>query len=188
MIVVTGATGKLGKLIVEELASRMAPEKIGVSVRDPEKAADLQQRGIRVRHGDFAQPSTLSHAFAGASQLLMVSSNARVYGGDPLVQHRAAIAAARDAGVKRIVYTSQIASSESSAFPPAWDHAATEAMLASSGLAWTALRKRLLHGLCSVLYGKRVAERGRSRRQPMGGSHGRRTPILPPQRPQFLSE
>jgi uncharacterized protein YbjT (DUF2867 family) len=140
MIVVTGATGKLGKLIVEELASRMAPEKIGVSVRDPEKAADLQQRGIRVRHGDFAQPSTLSHAFAGASQLLMVSSNARVYGGDPLVQHRAAIAAARDAGVKRIVYTSQIASSESSAFPPALDHAATEAMLANSGLAWTALR------------------------------------------------
>ena len=98
MIVVTGATGKLGKLIVEELASRMPPEEMGVSVRDPKKVADLLQHGIRVRHGDFAQPGTLIHAFAGASQLLMVSSNARVYGGDPLVQHRAAIAAAKDAG------------------------------------------------------------------------------------------
>ena len=140
MIVVTGATGKLGRLIVEDLASRVPACEIGVSVRDPEKAAGLQERGIRVRQGDFAQPGTLHNAFEGASQLLIVSSNARAFGGDPLVQHRAAIAAAKEAGVKRVVYTSQIASSDSSMFPPALDHAATEAMLADSGLAWTALR------------------------------------------------
>lgn len=140
MIVVTGATGKLGKLIVEELARRLPAEQIGVSVRDPEKAAALQASGIRVRMGDFAQPETLQHAFAGATQLLLVSSNASAFGGDPLAQHRAAIDAAKEAGVQRIVYTSQIACSPTSAFPPARDHAATEGMLAESGLAWTALR------------------------------------------------
>ena len=140
MIVVTGATGKLGMLIVEELARRIPGRDIGVSVRKPEKATEHQKRGIRVRRGDFSEPDTLPGAFEGASQLLLVSSNARASGGDPLAQHRAAIAAAKQAGVKRIVYTSQIASSDSSAFPPALDHAATEAMLAESGLAWTALR------------------------------------------------
>ena len=140
MIVVTGATGKLGRLIVEELASRISPGMIGISVRDPEKAAEFQERGIRVRRGDFADPGSLRNAFEGASQLLIVSSNARAFGGDPLAQHRAAIAAAKEAGVQRIVYTSQIASSNSSAFPPALDHAATETMLAESGLEWTALR------------------------------------------------
>lgn len=140
MIVVTGATGKLGRLVVEELASRVSCSEIGVSVREPQKAIGLSERGIRVRKGDFAQPSSLEEAFEGASQLMIVSSNARAFGGDPLAQHRAAIAAAKQAGVKRIVYTSQIASSASSAFPPALDHAATEMMLADSGLAWTALR------------------------------------------------
>lgn len=140
MIVVTGATGKLGKLIVEELALRMPTNEIGVSVRDPGKAAELQGRGIRVRKGDFAQPHSLHQAFEGASQLLLVSSNASAFGGDPLAQHRAAIHAAKAAGVQRIVYTSQIASNPISAFPPARDHAATEVMLAESGIAWTALR------------------------------------------------
>ena len=140
MIVVTGATGKLGRLIVEELASRVPLSEIGISVRDKEKAAGFQKRGIRVRQGDFTDPTTLPNAFEGAAQLLVVSSNARAFGGDPLAQHRVAIAAAKEAGVKRIVYTSQIASSDASAFPPARDHAATEAMLAESGLDWTALR------------------------------------------------
>ncbi len=140
MIVVTGATGKLGKLIVDELASRMPVNEIGVSVRDPKKALQLQERGIRVRLGDFTQPDTLPHAFQGASRLLIISSNARAFGGDTLAQHKAAIHAAKEAGVERIVYTSQIACSPSSAFPPGLDHAETEVMLAESGLAWTALR------------------------------------------------
>lgn len=140
MIVVTGATGKLGQLIVEELASRTSMSEIGVSVRDPEKVTRFADWGIRVRKGDFAQPATLAHAFEGASQLLLVSSNARAFGGDALAQHQAAIDAAKEAGVQRIVYTSQIASSPTSAFAPALDHAATEVMLAESGLAWTALR------------------------------------------------
>lgn len=71
---------------------------------------------------------------------MIVSSNARGVGGDPIAQHRTAIDAARAAGVRRILYTSHMAASATSAFPPMLDHAATEVMLAASGIAWTALR------------------------------------------------
>lgn len=140
MIVVTGATGHLGRAIVEQLIRRIPAGRVGLSVRAPEKAADLSARGVRVRHGDFESPDTLSHAFEGATQLLMVSSNAQAYGGDPLVQHRRAIDAARAAGVRRIVYTSHMAASGASLFSPMHHHHATEAMLKESGMAWTALR------------------------------------------------
>ncbi|WP_375758417.1 NAD(P)H-binding protein [Corallococcus exercitus] len=140
MIVVTGATGQLGRLIVENLITRVPADRVAVSVRDVRKAQDLAARGVRVRRGDFADPASLAHAFEGASQVLMVSSNARATGGDTLAQHRAAIDAARAAGARRIVYTSHMAASRSSAFPPMLDHAATEQMLGESGLAWTALR------------------------------------------------
>ncbi len=140
MIIVTGATGKLGRLTVEKLLHLVPAGQIGVSVRDPGKAADLEALGVRVRQGDFANPESLKHAFEGATQVLLVSSNARAYGGDPLAQHRSAIDAAREIGARRIVYTSHMAVSSSSAFPPMRDHAATEDMLRRSGLAWTALR------------------------------------------------
>jgi NAD(P)H dehydrogenase (quinone) len=140
MIVVTGATGQLGRGIVQNLIQRMPAAQVGVSVRDPNKAAGLAALGVRVRQGDFAAPDSLPHAFEGATQLLLVSSNARATGGDTPAQHRAAIAAARAAGVKRIVYTSHMAASPSSAFAPMHDHAATEDLLRDSGLAWTSLR------------------------------------------------
>jgi NAD(P)H dehydrogenase (quinone) len=140
MIVVTEATGHLGHLIVENLIKRIPANEVGVSVRDPAKAADFQALGVRVRQGDFDEPDSLKYTFEGAAQVLIVSSNARASGGDPLAQHRSAIEAARAAGVKRIVYTSHMAVSHSSAFPPMRDHAATEEMLSGSGLAWTALR------------------------------------------------
>lgn len=140
MIVVTGATGQLGQDIVRRLAAHVSSSQIGASVRDPAKADDLAALGVRVRRGDFAEPDTLPQAFEGATQLLLVSSNAGAYGGDPLAQHRAAIAAARDAGVKRIVYTSHMGVGDRSAFPPMRDHFATEEMLRDSGLAWTSLR------------------------------------------------
>lgn len=140
MIIVTGATGQLGRLIVEKLLDRVPAGHIGVSVRDPQKAAVLEARGVRVRQGDFDDAQSLRHAFEDATQILIVSSNARASGGDPLAQHHNAINVAKSVGAKRIVYTSHMAASATSAFPPARDHAVTEAMLAQSGLAWTALR------------------------------------------------
>lgn len=140
MIVVTGATGQLGHAIVENLVGLVSADQVGASCRNPEKAADLTALGVRVRQGDFAEADSLTQAFEGVTQLLLVSSNARAEGGDPLAQHRSAIEAARAAGAKRIVYTSQMAASATSAFPPMHDHAATEDMLSRSGMAWTALR------------------------------------------------
>jgi NAD(P)H dehydrogenase (quinone) len=122
-------------------------------VRDVAKAADLAALGVRVRHCDFARPDSLARAFEGAAQLLMISSNARATGGDPLLQHRAAIDAAKAAGVGRIVYTSHMGASASSAFPPMHDHAATEALLGESGIPWTALRNGFYASTVSTLIG-----------------------------------
>jgi NAD(P)H dehydrogenase (quinone) len=140
MIIVTGASGQLGRAIVRQLVKRVPASQVGVSVRDPQKAADLQALGVRVRQGDFDNQESLSHTFEGAEQVLLVSSNARASGGDPLAQHRTALDAATAAGVQRIVYTSHMAVSNASAFPPMHDHFATEAMLAASSMKWTALR------------------------------------------------
>lgn len=111
MIIVTGATGHLRRSVVEALLRRIPATQVGVSVRDPGKAADLAALGVRVRRG-----------------------------GDPLARHRAAFDAARGAGADRIVYTGHMAASPTSKFPPARDHAASEAILAGTGLRWTALR------------------------------------------------
>ncbi|WP_417681517.1 NAD(P)H-binding protein [Roseibium sp.] len=140
MFIVTGATGQLGHAIVRKLVEQVPAAEVGATCREPEKAADLAALGVRVRPGDFGDPESLALAFEGARQVLIVSSNARAYGGDTLTQHRNAIDAARAAGAERIVYTSQMAARATSAFPPMHDHAATEDMLRDCGLAWTALR------------------------------------------------
>ncbi len=140
MIIVTGATGQLGHAIVHHLIKLVPAATVGISVRDPKKANDLEALGVRVRQGDFGDPASLRHAFEGANQVLIVSSNARATGGDPLAQHRSAIDAAKAVSATRVVYTSHMAASGVSAFSPMLDHAATEIMLQQSGLAWTALR------------------------------------------------
>lgn len=153
MLVVTGASGKLGQRIVERLLEVLPADQVGASVRDPAKANGLAQRGVRVRHGDFAQADSLVSAFEGASQVLIVSSNAAAFGGDPLAQHRTAIDAARAAGARRVVYTSHMGASSSSAFPPMHTHAATEAMLRDSGIAWTALRNGFYASTIEMMIG-----------------------------------
>lgn len=140
MLIVTGASGELGYKIVEKLLALVPAERIGVSVRDPSRVSDLAARGVRIRSGDFEDPASLREAWEGAERLLLVSSNAAATGGDPIAQHRAAIATARELGVGRILYTSQFSASNTSLFPPGRTHAKTEEMLAQSGLAWTAMR------------------------------------------------
>ncbi|RYG81422.1 NAD-dependent epimerase/dehydratase family protein, partial [bacterium] len=156
MIIVTGATGKLGGAIAERLLQRLPASGIGVSVRDPEKAHALAERGVRVRQGDFADPASLRRSFEGASQILIISSNAAAYGGDPVAQHRNAIDAAKAVGARRILYTSHMAASTASRFPPMRDHAATEAMLRSSGTAFTVFRNGFYADAVPRLMGKAV--------------------------------
>lgn len=138
MIIVTGATGQLGRTITRQLLARRGAAGIGVSVRDPHKVQDLQDSGVRVRQGDFADPASLRHAFEGATQVLIVSSGK--LGEEGLRLHQNAIDAARDAGARRVLYTSHMAASPDSLFPPMWTHAATEELLQQSGLPFTSLR------------------------------------------------
>ena len=138
MIIVTRANGQLGRAVVNQLLGRIPADQIGVSVRDPEKAQALKERGVRVRQGDFDDPVSLIHAFEGASQVFVVSSG--TLGETALKHHSTAINAAKQVGAHRIVYTSQMGSSPTSFFPPMITHAATEVMLQNSGVAFTSLR------------------------------------------------
>jgi NAD(P)H dehydrogenase (quinone) len=138
MIVITGATGQLGSLIVASLLERVPAEEVGVSVRDPGRAAHLTERGVRVRRADFSEPDSLTDAFEGATQVLVISANE--LGTKAVDGHIAAIDAARDAGAERILYTSHQGVSADSLFAPMLDHAATEAYLAETGTPFTSLR------------------------------------------------
>jgi NAD(P)H dehydrogenase (quinone) len=138
MLIVTGATGRLGSLVVDRLLERVPAEKVGVSVRDTGKASALAARGVRVRAGDFTDPASLQHAFEGADRVLVVS--AAIRGDGALVANCAAIDAAQRAGAHHIVYTSHQAASPTSLFPPQTVHAATEEHLKQTGVPFTALR------------------------------------------------
>ncbi|GAA1931119.1 SDR family oxidoreductase [Streptantibioticus ferralitis] len=138
MIVVTGATGALNGATVEHLLKRVPAEQIGVSVRDAAKAPHFADRGVRVRQGSYEDPAALRHSFEGAEQVLLVSSNDPY--ADAVALHRVGIEAAVAAGARRILYTSHQGAGADSPFHPARDHAATEKLLADSGVAWTSLR------------------------------------------------
>ena len=138
MLIVTGATGHLGSLIVDRLLERVPAGRVGVSVRDAGGAAGLARRGVRVREGDFTEPGTLKHAFEGAERVLVVS--AAIRGAGAAAANRAAVDAAREAGARHIVYTSHQAASSASLFPPQRVHAATEEHLVRQGVPCTALR------------------------------------------------
>jgi uncharacterized protein YbjT (DUF2867 family) len=151
VIIVTGANGQLGRAVTERLLDRVPAGEIGVSVRDPEKARALEERGVRVRQGDFADSASLAHAFEGASKILIVSADDT--GGAAVRHHRTAIEAAAAAGAKRILYTSHMGSNPSSPFSPMRDHAAAEAALRDCGVPFTALRNGFYATSAAMLLG-----------------------------------
>ncbi len=136
MIAITGATGQLGRLVIESLLETVDPGTIVAAVRSPEKAADLAARGVQVRHADYDRPDTLQVAFAGVERVLLISSSET---GGRVPQHRAVIDAARAAGVALVAYTS-ILHADRSPLELATEHRETEALLAASGLATIVLR------------------------------------------------
>ena len=138
MIVITGATGQLGRQIVEGLLTEFPGTQVGVSVRDPGKTSGFEQRGVGVVKADFTDPPSMRAAFDGAEQVLIVSGN--TLGEESIRQHGNAIQAAKDAGAKRILYTNHQAASPSSAVAFARDHAATEVLLEASGVPFVSLR------------------------------------------------
>jgi NAD(P)H dehydrogenase (quinone) len=136
-LVVTGATGRLGRLVVEALLERgVAPSEIIATGRDIKKINDLADRGVTVRQADFDEPDGLAAAFAGGDKLLLVSTNAV---GQRFAGHRAAIDAARAAGVSLVAYTS-ITRADTSGVKLAVEHRETEQYLRDSGIPFTFLR------------------------------------------------
>jgi NAD(P)H dehydrogenase (quinone) len=136
MIVVTGATGKLGRHVIEVLLKKVPAGKIVAAVRSPKNAADLAALGVVVRAADYAKPDTLTSAFAGAEKVLLISSNAL---GAREEQHKAVIRAAAEAKVKLLAYTS-VLRAETSKLILAKEHLATEALIRESGLPFAFLR------------------------------------------------
>lgn len=136
MIVITAATGKLGHHVVDALLARVPASQVAVAVRNVERAADLAARGVEVRHADYERPETLRAAFTGADRLLLISSSEV---GRRERQHRAAVAAAVEAGVGFLAYTS-ILRADRSTLGLAAEHVATERAIAASGLPHALLR------------------------------------------------
>ncbi|MGW4592861.1 SDR family oxidoreductase [Amycolatopsis thermoflava] len=132
-IVVTGATGQLGRHVIAGLREKLPADQIVAAVRSPEKAADL---GVEVREADYDRPETLAAAFAGASKVLLISGDAV---GRRVPQHQAVVDAAKAAGVAHLVYTSA-PHADDTPLVLAPEHKATEEIIRASGVPFTILR------------------------------------------------
>lgn len=136
MIAITGATGQLGRLVINELLKKVPASEVIAAVRSPAKAADLAALGVTLRTADYSQPETLKSAFAGVDKLLLISSSEV---GQREAQHKAVIEAAKAAGVGFIAYTSLL-HADTTPLGLGVEHRATEAQLAASGIPFALLR------------------------------------------------
>ncbi len=134
-IVVTGASGKLGRLVIQDLLAR-GTSNIIATTRTPDSLAEFADKGVDVRMADFKNPATLTDAFKGGTRLLLIST---LDVGSRVPQHGAAVEAAKAAGVQHVIYTSWPEPQHSvAAVSP--DHAGTEDLILKSGLKYTFLR------------------------------------------------
>ncbi|MDZ5702797.1 SDR family oxidoreductase [Enterobacter ludwigii] len=136
MIAITGATGQLGQLVIEQLLNTVPANQIVAIARNPAKAEALSQQGITVRQGDYADESTMTSALKGVEKLLLISSSEV---GQRATQHQNVINAAKAAGVKFIAYTSLL-HADKSPLGLHVEHVATEKALAESGIPYALLR------------------------------------------------
>jgi NAD(P)H dehydrogenase (quinone) len=170
-IIITGAAGRLGRLVAEQLLECEPPERVVLVTRRPAALRELQARGAEVRYGDFDDPASLGDAFAGGHRMLLVSTDCI---GRRVRQHRTAIEAAAAAGVGHVVFTSAVR-------PVAWhpmgayirEQGETELVLQRSGLAWTVLR----FGSFAELQLPPAATAVQNRRLITNGGDGRIAPI-----------
>lgn len=136
MYAVTGATGQLGRLVVDALLRRVPADRVAALVRDPAKADDLQAKGVTVREADYDRPETLRAALDGVDRVLLISSDAVSIRAR---QHQEVIDAAKAAGVELLAYTSMLHADATPAKLAA-EHKATEDAIAASGLPAAILR------------------------------------------------
>ena len=136
MIVVTGATGHLGRLVIAGLLKKVPASGIVAAVRNAEKARDIAALGVQVRYADYNQPPMWDAALKGADKVLLISSSEL---GQRARQHRSVIDAAKRAGVKLLAYTS-ILRADTSLMGLAVEHKETEVLIRASGIPFTLLR------------------------------------------------
>lgn len=139
-IVVTAATGHLGRLVIDELLERVPAGQVVAVARNAAKAAPLAARGVEVRVADYNDPVALAKAFGAGDTVLLISG----LEANRVAQHQAVIDAAKAAGVERIAYTSVLGGPEAD-FDLAADHITTEQAILDSGLPYTFLRNGWYH-------------------------------------------
>ena len=137
-VIVTGASGQLGRLVAETLMERIAAEQLILVSRNPEALSQFRARGAEVRYGDFDDPDSLPAAFAGGRRMLLISTDAV---GRRVPQHRAALDAAATVGIERVVFTSHVYPvPQNPTGAVAAEAGETEAILHKSAVPWTVLR------------------------------------------------
>ena len=141
MILVTGATGHLGRLVLSHLVKKVPAAQVVAGVRTPSKAKELEALGVQVRELDYNRPATVDAALKGVEKVLLISSSEF---GNRAGQHQVVIDAAKKAGVKLLAYTG-ILNAETSKMGLAADHQATEKALRASGVPFVALRNGWYH-------------------------------------------
>ena len=138
MIVMTGANGRLGRLVAKMLVKRGAVSQVTLTSRDPAKITDLAALGFRTVRADFSDPESMHAAFTGATTVLMISMPGPIE--ERIPRHRNAFDAAKAARVGRLIYTSRVNPSYESLYPFAKIHAFSESYLKSTGLITTIVR------------------------------------------------
>src|SRR5262245_33355580 len=156
-IIVSGASGQLGRLVVQGLLAKGVPAKNLILVsRSTQGLEEFAKQGAAVRFGDFEKPESLAAAYAGGTRMLLISVG---FSPTPRPElHRRAIEAAKAAGVKQIAYTSWIALTKGDTSGLGADHSATEELLKKSGVPYTFLRNSIYQDVLLGAGTKMVAD------------------------------
>lgn len=160
MILVTGATGHFGKAAIDYLLEKRAAGSIAGLVRDESKAAELISKGVTVKTGSYDDYSSLVNAFGDVDKLLFVSGSEV---SKRSMQHQNVVKAAKEAGVKHILYTSFERKNETETSPVAFigkSHLETERNIMASGISYTIFRNNLYMDYIPVFTGDKVLENG----------------------------
>jgi NAD(P)H dehydrogenase (quinone) len=156
MILITGATGQLGKATLDLLIHKIPVSQIAILARDTQKAEAYKTLGVDVRQGDYDNYTSLLEAFKGIDKLLFISGSDTVKRG---LQHQEVIRAAKEAGVKHIVYTSFMRRNETETSPIAFvakSHIDTEKALIESGITYTIMKNTLYAEVLQMLLGEQA--------------------------------
>lgn len=158
-ILITGATGQLGQIVIDNLLKSVPNTNITALVRDETKAEDLKAKGINIKVGNYFDVDSLKNAMIGIDKVLLISSNDF---NDRISQHKNVIDAAKISGVKHIYYTSiDIKDIDNSALKPLLgDHILTENHIIESGLTYTFLKNSLYYEVIPMFLGDTVFENG----------------------------